>query len=95
VHHHHHHWWQVDTAISDATLTIHNAAHTGGWTPPQLRRLRQLGPGSWYQAASSASPGWPDDYSSNPVVEIAIYPDVVRLVAHRPRADNARAPCGT
>jgi len=52
-------WRRADAAISDATHTIHQALRAGTWTPLQLRRLRQLGPGSWHQAASGASPGWP------------------------------------
>ena len=41
----HHPWWLVDTAISDATHTIHRTFRSGAWTPQQRQRLRQLSPG--------------------------------------------------
>ena len=46
--------------------------------------MRQLAPGIWQQALAGllvASPALQDDGSSHPVVEIAIYPDVVWLAA--------------
>jgi hypothetical protein len=81
---HHHHWWHVDTAIKDATCAIYHALRGGTWIPGQRRRLRQLAPGTWHQAltgALSVSPGRPDNGPGHPVVEIAIYPDVVWLAA--------------
>jgi hypothetical protein len=39
----------------------------------ERHRSRQLGPGTWAQAPAGASPGWPENTSSNPAVEIAIY----------------------
>jgi hypothetical protein len=65
-----HQWWQVDTAVSDATHAIHRALRAGGWTSPQRQRLRQL------------DPGWPGNGPGSVAVEIAIYPDVIRLAAH-------------
>jgi hypothetical protein len=77
-----HHWWHVDTAVKDATGAIYHALRGGTWIPGQRRRMRQLAPGTWQQALAdvlAASPGRPDD--GHPVVEIAIYPDVVWLAA--------------
>jgi hypothetical protein len=77
-------WQQVDIAISDATRAIHDALRSGTWIPGQRRRLSQLAPGTWQQALAGVlgvSPGWPDDGPGHPVVEIAIYPDVVWLAA--------------
>ena len=54
--------------------------------------MRQLGPGTWPQALAGvlgASPGWQDDGPSHPVVEIAIYPDVVWLAARSLQAHSA------
>jgi hypothetical protein len=78
---HHHRWWEVEAAISDATRTIHNALRAGAWTPRQRQRLHQLDPGTWPQAAPEPGPGWYYNLSGNPVIEIAIYPDTVRLAA--------------
>jgi len=53
--------------------------------------MRQLAPGTWQQALAdmlAVSPGWPDDRPSHPVVEIAIYPDVVWLAARSLRRQN-------
>ncbi len=92
---HQHHWWQVDTAISGATRAIHRALRTGTWIPGQRQRLRQLAPGTWHQALAdvlSASPGRPDDGPGHPVVEIAIYPDVVWLAARSLRTQTKYPP---
>ena len=81
---HHHQQHQVETAVSDATRAIHQALRAGTWIPGQRQRLHQLAPGTWNQAlanALGASPGRPDDSPSRPVVEVAIYPDVVWLAA--------------
>jgi hypothetical protein len=54
--------------------------------------MRQLAPGTWNQALAQVlgvSPGWQDDGPSHPVVEIAIYPDVVWLAA---RSLQVRSP---
>jgi hypothetical protein len=54
--------------------------------------MRQLAPGTWNQALAGVlgvSPGWPDDSPSHPVVEIAIYPDVVWLAARSLQARSA------
>jgi hypothetical protein len=80
---HRHHWWQVDTAISDATRAIHQALRADTWIPGQQQRMRQLAPGTWQQALADvlgAGPGRPDG-PGHPVVEIAIYPDVIWLAA--------------
>jgi hypothetical protein len=88
---HHHHWLHVDTVISDATRAIYRALRAGTWIPGQRQRLSQLAPGTWKQAVASvlgASPGRPDDGPGHPVVEIAIYPDVVWLAARSLRAQG-------
>jgi hypothetical protein len=85
-------WRRAGTAISDATHTIHRALRAGGWTPRQQQRLRHLGPGTWAQAAAGASPGWQDNSPGNPAIEIAIYPDVIRLAAHALRAGDTSHP---
>ncbi len=49
--------------------------------------MRQLAPGTWQQALAGVlgvSPGWRVDSPSHPVVEIAIYPDVIWLAARSP-----------
>ena len=79
-----HHPWRLGDAIRDATGAIHHALRGGTWIPGQQRRMRQLAPGTWHQALAGvlgAGPGWQDDSPSHPVVEIAIYPDVVWLAA--------------
>jgi hypothetical protein len=88
---HHHPWQHVDTAIGDATRAICQALRTGTWIPGQRQRLRQLAPGTWHQALAAvlgALPGWPDDSPGHPVVEIAIYPDVIWLAARSLRAHH-------
>jgi len=60
----------------------HNESYLKSWIPGQRQRLCQLAPGSWEQALAGVlggSPGRQDDGSGHPVVEIAIYPDVVWL----------------
>ena len=89
---HQHDWWHVNNAVSDATRAIHHALRADTWIPGQRRRLRQLAPGTWNQALAGAlgiSPGWQDDSPSHPVIEIAIYPDVVWLAARSLRARSA------
>jgi hypothetical protein len=78
----HHRWWEVEAAISDATHTIRCAVRAGAWTPRQRQRPHQLDPGTWPQAAPGAAPGWQYNLSGNLVIEIAIYPDIVRLAAY-------------
>ena len=86
---HHHRWREVEAAISDATHAIHSALRAGAWTPRQRQRLHQLDPGTWPQAAPRPGPGWQYNLSGNPVIEIVIYPDVIRLAAHTLRAHSA------
>jgi hypothetical protein len=74
----------VEAAISAATRAIYQALRDGIWIPGQRQRMRQLAPGTWNQAlagALGASPGQQDDGPGHPVVEIAIYPEVVWLAA--------------
>jgi hypothetical protein len=85
----HHPPWQVEAAVSAATRAIYQALRAGIWIPGQRQRLRQLAPGTWNQALASAlgaSPARPDD--GHPIVEIAIYPDVVWLAARSLRAHS-------
>jgi hypothetical protein len=61
------------------------------WTPQRRQRLRQLGPGTWPQplpGVVGVSPGWPDNSPVHPAVEIAIYPDVIRLAAQTVHAPD-------
>jgi hypothetical protein len=85
---HRHQWQEVDAAISDAARAIHGALRAGAWTPGQRQRLRQLDPGTWPQAAPAAGPGRYDNLSGGLVIEIAIYPDIVRLAAHSLQAHD-------
>ena len=78
----HHRWREVQAAISDAKHAIHRALRAGAWTPRQRQRLHQLDPSAWPQAAPEPGPGWQYHLSGNLVIEIAIYPDMVRLAAH-------------
>ena len=73
---HRYQWQDVDAAISDAARAIHGALHAGVWTPGQRQRLRQLDPGTWPQASGGL------------VIEIAIYPNIVRLAAHSLQAHD-------
>ena len=90
---HHHPQQQVDTAVSAATRAIDQALRAGIWIPGQRQRLRQLAPGTWDQALADAlavSRTRQDDGPGHPVVETAIYPDVVRLAARSLQAHSAR-----
>jgi hypothetical protein len=81
---HHHPRRQVEAAASAATRAIYQALRAGTWIPGQRQRLQQLAPGTWQQALAGVlggSPGRHDDRPGHPVVEIAIYPDVVWLAA--------------
>jgi hypothetical protein len=78
---HHPGYWHLDTAVSDATHAIHRALRAGAWTPRQLQRLGQLDPGTSHQAAPAVTPSWRYDGPGNPAIEIAIYPDIIRLAA--------------
>jgi hypothetical protein len=85
----HHPPWQVEAAVSAATRAIYQALRAGIWIPGQPQRLHQLAPGTWNRALASAlgaSPARPDD--GHPIVEIAIYPDVVWLAARSLRAHS-------
>jgi hypothetical protein len=88
-----HHPWRLGDAVRDATSALYQALRGGTWIPGQQRRMPQLAPGTWHQALASAlagRPGWQDDSPSHPVVEIAIYPDVVWLAARILRVQDAR-----
>ena len=79
-----HHPWHLGDAVHDATQTIYQALRAGSWIPGQQQRLHQLAPGTWQQALAAVlavTPGRPDNAPGHPVVEIAIYPDVVWLAA--------------
>jgi len=52
-------------------------------------RCVPLDPGTWREAAPGPGPGWQCNLSGNPVIEIVIYPDVIRLAAHTLRAHSA------
>jgi len=71
-------------AVRDATAATYHALRAGTWIPGQQRRMHQLTPGTWQQALAgvlAARPGWQGDHPGHPIVEIAIYPDVVWLAA--------------
>jgi hypothetical protein len=92
-----HQWQEVDAAVGDATRAIYQALRGGIWIPGQRQRLRQLAPGNWNQALADALGGSPyrqGDDPGHPVIEIAIYPDVVWLAARSLQAHSAsnRAP---
>jgi hypothetical protein len=87
-----HHPWRLDDAVRDATGAIHQALRGGTPIPGQQRRMHQLAPGTWHQALAgvlATRAGWPDDSPSHPVVEIAIYPDVVWLASRILQAASA------
>ena len=89
---HQHDWWHVDTAVSDATGAIHQALRAGTWIPGQRQRMHKLAPGTWQQALADVLgiiPRQPGNLPAHAAVEIAIYPDVVRLAARSLRADSA------
>jgi hypothetical protein len=88
---HHHPRQDVDAAVSNATRAIHQALRAGTWIPGQRQRMQQLAPGTWEQALAGVLSGWPrrqDDGPGHPVVEIAIYPDVVWLAARSLQGHN-------
>jgi hypothetical protein len=88
-----HHPWRLGDAVHDATGAIHHALRSGTWIPGQQRRMRQLAPCTWHQALTGVlAPGWLGHGPSHPVVEIAIYPDVIWLAARslRPRSASYR-----
>jgi hypothetical protein len=88
---HHHPPQQMDTAVSAATRAIYQALRAGIWIPGQRQRLRQLAPGTWDQALAGVLgvSRRQDDGPGNPVVEIAIYPEVVWLAARSLQAHSA------
>jgi hypothetical protein len=89
---HHHQQHEVEAAVSAATRAIHQALRGGIWIPGQRQRMRHLAPGTWNQALAGtlgASPGRQHDGPGHPVVEIAIYPDVVWLAARSLREHTA------
>jgi hypothetical protein len=80
----------IQAAISDATHTIHSVLRVGAWTVSQRQRLHQLDPGTWPQAAR-ARPRLAVQPLRQPIIEIAIYPEIVRLAAHNLRAQEPGA----
>jgi hypothetical protein len=79
---HHYPWQDVDAAVGAATQAIYQALRGGTWIPGQRRRLQQLAPGTWEQALAGVlggRPGRQHDGPGHPVIEIAIYPDVIWL----------------
>jgi len=90
---HHHQRQEVEAAVSTAIRAIYQALRDGIWIPGQRQRLQQLAPGTWEQALAGvlgASHRWQTDGPGHPVIEIAIYPDVVWLAGRSLRAHNAR-----
>jgi hypothetical protein len=88
----HHPWQDVEATISAATRAIYQALRGGTWILGQRQRLEQLAPGTWERALADVladRPGGPADSPGHPVVEIAIYPDVVWLAARSLRAHSA------
>jgi hypothetical protein len=84
---------EVEAAVSAATRAIYQALRGGTWIPGQRQRMHQLAPGTWNQALAGvlgASPGRLDAGPGHPVVEIAIYPDVVWLAARSLREHSTR-----
>ena len=73
---HHHLRQDVEAAVSNATRAVHQALRAGTW---QQALAGVLG----------GSPGRHDDRPGHPVVEIAIYPDVVWLAARSLQAHSA------
>lgn len=87
---HHPDWRRADAAISDATHTIHQALRDRGWAPQQRQRLHQLGSGTWAHAAAGATPEWPGNGPGRVAIEIAIYPDIIRLATQPPGPKGPR-----
>jgi len=88
-----HHPWRLGDAVRDATSAVYHALRGGTWIPGQQRRMRQLAPGTWNQALAGVlgvSPGGQGDSPGHPVVEIAIYPDVIWLATHNLRTHISR-----
>ena len=88
---HHHSQQDVNVAVGDATQAIYQALRGGIWIPGQRRRLRQLTAGIRDQALAGVlggSPGRRHDDPGHPVVEIAIYPNVVWLAARSLQAHS-------
>jgi hypothetical protein len=87
-------------ALRDTTHTIYQTLRSGTPTQGQQQRLHQLAPAaSWQQALggglSAVSPRRPGNSAAHNVIEIAIYPDVVRLAArslHTRSASHRAAP---
>jgi hypothetical protein len=73
----HHQQHEVETTVSTAITAVCQALRDGTWIPGQRRRMQQLAPGTWKQALAAVLGGSP----GHPVIEIAIYPDVVWLAA--------------
>jgi hypothetical protein len=57
--------------------------------PTRPRHLATALPG-----VLGVSPGWPDNNPVHPAVEIAIYPDVIRLAAQTLHAPDTSHPAG-
>lgn len=78
----------VNAVLGDASRSIHQSLSlgVGAWHPRQLRRLRHLDPELWRTATPPAPFGQRYNPVRHPAVDIAIYPDVVRLAATELRA---------
>lgn len=85
----HHHLWHLGDAIHDATQTIYRALRAGEWTPQQRQRMRQLSPDTWRKTTSDTNPGWQHNGPTSSFIEIAIYPDVIRLATLSLQAHNS------
>jgi hypothetical protein len=60
----------------------------GAWTPQQRQRVRQFDVGTWPSGRTRRHPGWPDNSPVHPAIEIAVYPDVIRLATHTLRTPD-------
>ena len=90
-----HHPWHLGDAVHDATQTLHDALRVGTWIPGQQQRLHKLAPGTWQQALTGtlgARPRPPGNPPAQPVIEIAIYPDLVWLAARNLQAHKPATP---
>ena len=99
---HHWQWSTVDFARSRAEHVIHTAIDRGQWTDGQRQRLIGLDPHLWARVNPEAPASCRENYLlQRPIaVEIATYPDLIRLIsrdlrardqAWRERQDHLRA----
>lgn len=82
----------VNAVLGDASRSIHQSLSPGvaAWHPRQLRRLRHLDPELGRTADLQTPVGRGYDPVRRPAVDIAIYPDVVRLATTELRAQAAQ-----